>query len=109
VDRCRRFLDEMRATGRLEAPDHWRELNPELTISDEPFAERPAPYAVSAAAASRFAGQVREEGYSQVGPIVPPADVARLRGGIERVVEAGYPPFFVAVYDEFFQMFDGLQ
>ena len=109
VDRCRRFLDEARATGRLEAPDHWRELNPDLTISDEPFADRLAPHAVSAADASRFTGRVRDEGYSLIGPIVPAAAVARLRRGIERVVEAGYPPFFVAVYDEFFQIFDGLQ
>ena len=107
--RCCRFLKLMREAGHVEDPDYWRALNPELTISDQPFSVRRIPYSVTDDEARGFVQQVHEDGYLHTSPLLPHADVGRLKNGIERVAGAGYPAIFACVYDEFYQAFDGLQ
>ena len=88
--------------------DFWRRLNPHLTISERPFAAMPPRVHADAAVVSRAARQIVDEGYLQTPPLVPAGLVDGLRGAAVRVVEAGFPPVFACVYDEFYQAFSGL-
>jgi hypothetical protein len=90
-------------------PDFWRALNPELTVTEFPLAERrPRPAAVPALA-ERCREQIIADGYLATPPLIPADELARLARGIERVVEAGFPSPLAAVYDEYFNIFNGLE
>ena len=90
-------------------PDFWRRLNPELTISDEPFT-RPRPRVpVAPAIVDRAKRQLVEEGYMQTPPLVVDDEAVRLRQGIERLTAAGFPSGMGCLYDEFYRAFQGLE
>ena len=50
-----------------------------------------------------------EEGYLITPPIVPIDELARFVRGIERVVAAGFPSALAALYDEYYNLFAGLE
>lgn len=100
--RLERRLDEIRH------PDFWRALNPELTISDFPLAARHRRLTPSAEALSRCRPQLLEDGYLQTPPLVPAEEVSRLAAAIERIVANQLPPALAAVYDEYYNIFSGL-
>jgi hypothetical protein len=105
------LVSELRLRARLHDarnPDFWRALNPQLTISDHPFASAPAAVVVDPDAVTRAILQLDEDGYCQAPPIVPPERILPLRLGIERIVAAGFPSTLACVYDEFYQAFGGL-
>ncbi len=89
-------------------PDFWRALNPELTISDFPLAARRARPAATSDIATQCRAQVIADGYFVTPPLIPADELARLVTGIERVVAAGFPSALAAVYDEYFNIFSGL-
>jgi hypothetical protein len=105
--RAERFLRAHAADVR--DPEFWRRLNPGLTISERPMAAAPAPLAVDQSTTARAARQIVDEGYFQTPPVVPVERLAALRAGAGRVVDAGFPPGFACVYDEFYQAFQGLE
>lgn len=82
-------------------PQTWVELVPELTIGDGtgamPFEVEP----LDDEAIGRLASDVEESGYFEIPRVLDPGFVGRLRDGVERVRAAGWPPVFVAVFDEF--------
>jgi hypothetical protein len=90
-------------------PDFWRALNPDLTISDFPLAARHERAAPSAAAVSQCRDQLVAEGYLRTPPIVPRGETARLAAGIERIVAEGLPSALAAVYDEYYNVFSGME
>jgi phytanoyl-CoA dioxygenase PhyH len=92
----------------IESPDFWRRLNPHLTITDTPFANRPAAYAFSSRDIERARLQICEDGYLQSGPGVAAADCLALSTAIERIIEARYHPMFLAVYDEYWRVMQGI-
>ena len=49
--------------------------------------------------------QLKEEGYAQFDSILDLREVSMLREGIERLAEKNLSPPFIAVYDEFWQLF----
>ena len=87
--------------------DYWRTLNPRLTITSRPLA-RSIPYPeVGSEMAERCLASLLQDGYFQIPPVVPGSLLANLSAGIDRVVRAGFPPFFACVYDEFYRAFAG--
>jgi hypothetical protein len=85
-------------------PEFWRSLNPQLTITDEPFAPRVVPRKISHADALIHADFLQEEGYLQAPPLFTPEEVEPLRLGVQRVVDAGLPSGMAWLYDEFYLM-----
>jgi hypothetical protein len=104
--RYTRALDKL--GPRLIDPDYWRELNPELTVSNDPPASRVTPYPTGWAASPRCHARLREEGYFLSPPIIPADLVVRLRTAVERIVARGLPPGCALMYDEFYQVYAGV-
>ncbi len=104
--RAERFLQGHR--DQAADAGFWRALNPQLRISDRPFAAAVTPARVEPAVTERAARQLVEEGYCQTPPILAAEAIAPLKTGVERVVAAGFPPVFTCVYDEFYRAFAGL-
>lgn len=94
--------------ARLRDPGFWRELNPELTVSDEP------PIARARILDDRWAGDaeaqthLRTEGFLVAPPIFDSDDCARLRAAVTRIVDAGLPPGCALVYDEIYRVITSL-
>jgi hypothetical protein len=105
--RSERFLRAH--AGQVRDPAFWRGLNPQLTITERPLSVGIDPLRVDAAVAARAARQIVDEGYFHAPSVIPPARLAALRVGAERVVAAGLPSGFTCVYDEFYQAFHGLE
>jgi hypothetical protein len=101
--RYRRTLERLR--DRIPDPAYWRALNPDLTITDEPLSRGLVPFDLPPMDAEAIRDCLRIDGYVVLPPVVPPAEIARLRRAIERVVDAGFPPGFVLVYDDFYQLY----
>jgi hypothetical protein len=101
-----RHLTRMR--DHLRAADYWRDLNPHLTITDDPFSSNPHCCKIALDEPGRYSEQICREGYLQTPALLDRAALARLRSGIERVVRAGFPSVFACVYDEFYAAFEGL-
>jgi len=88
----------------IESPDLWRRINPHLTITDTPFADRRADYDFSPGDIERARLQICEDGYLHTGPGVSMQDCRALSTAIERIIEARYHPMFLAVYDEYWRV-----
>lgn len=94
--------------AQIESPDLWRRINPHLTITDAPFADRGTEYEFASHDIERARLQICEDGYLQSGPGVPVNDCHALSLAIQRIVEARYHPMFVAVYDEYWRVLRGI-
>lgn len=92
----------------IRDPDYWRSLNPELTVSDHPWRKKEKLYPIGDDVPSTCRKHLLEEGYLQTGPIVPSSDTRRLVRAMDRISAEGYPPLFICVYDEYYQLFAGL-
>ncbi len=83
--------------------DFWRELNPDLSISEHPFqVSQPAPQPASSLL-EEYRERMAEEAYFQTEPTLPPEMLASMRQAIESVKAAGLPAMFAFVYDVFYQ------
>jgi hypothetical protein len=90
---------------RLLDPAFWRELNPELTVSDQPPATGATAYVNDWASTDFCQERLRTEGYFLTPPIVPASMVVRLRAAVERIVAYGLPPGCALLYDEFYRVY----
>ena len=70
----------------IENIEFWRALNPECTISDNPWPEAPEPYQISPEEMAEHASTMRREGYFQTRPIIPQEDLDTLGKCIINVV-----------------------
>lgn len=91
----------------LEDIDFWRRLNPQLSISNNPFDKSFASYDLSEKESARCMRQVTEEGYLQTGPMLPGPLIRKLSSGIQKVFRLGVPGPFAFVYDEYWQALGG--
>jgi hypothetical protein len=91
-----------RMHDRLRDPQFWRDLNPQLTISETAIGPSVQPLPVSAEQADHHAAFLMEEGYLQTPPLFPIADITLLREAVERIVALGLPSGLAWVYDEFY-------
>jgi Phytanoyl-CoA dioxygenase (PhyH) len=89
---------------RIESPGMWRALNPQLSVTADPFAGVRGPFAFSPEDLAGSVARVKEEGYYQTRPAVPAELCRKLSEGVKNIVAAGIHPIFLAVYDEFWQV-----
>lgn len=85
--------------------DYWRALNPNCTISNQPFQGFSELSALKQEEIDEYALQLREEGYFQTMPVIPNNTLWKMQQCIENVRKVGYPPTFALVYDVFYQAF----
>ncbi len=95
--------------GDVRHPDFWRALNPELSITEFPLRVRRERPAATLDLADRCRTQIIRDGYLATPPIIPADELARFARGVERVVAAGLPSALAAVYDEYYNLFAGLE
>jgi len=95
-----RLLGQLPKAG---SEEFWRQLNPDLSISQYPFqVASPAPQP-PAALLSEYRDRMQQEAYFQSEPCLPAEMLASMRRAIESVREAGLPALFAFVYDIFYQ------
>lgn len=84
--------------------DYWKALNPELSITRNPFQRKTEVYQLAEQQMAQQIRQITQEGYLQTPPLIPRTNTERLAQCVLKVVDAGFPPIFVFVYDEFWQI-----
>lgn len=89
-------------------PDYWRALNPHLTISDTPCAHL-APLEIPQAVVDDCRDQLASEGFFVTPPVITEARMAPVRRAITTLAEHEIPTGFACLYDEYYQLFEGLQ
>ena len=94
--------------AQIESADFWRRINPHLGVTDTPFADRPTTYEFAARDIARARQQICEEGYLHSGPGVSAADCQALSTAMGRIIEAKHHPMFLAVYDEYWRVLQGI-
>jgi phytanoyl-CoA dioxygenase PhyH len=92
----------------IESADFWRQMNPHLAITDTPFSDRPTTYEFSSRDIERAPLQICEDGYLQSGPGVSADDCQALSTAMRRIIEARYHPMFLALYDEYWRIMQGI-
>lgn len=96
-------LSEEDTTTRLAQAgdlDYWRQLNPQLTIggTGEPSVAESAPWPADVLDA--HVRHLATAGYLQAAPFLDPERIIALRTAVERLRAAGWPPVFLFVYDQ---------
>lgn len=94
--------------SQIESIDYWRALNPQCTITDDPWPLQPGRYPVSSANTARYLDSIRTEGYFQTEPLVPAADLDVLGRCIENVYRAGHSTTYALLYDQFYHVLAGI-
>jgi len=89
--------------------EFWRSICPQLSISESPLDSHMQPYPVSPSDVQKAEQQVLEEGYFQIGPVVPRQETKLLTDAVRTVVDHGFPAPFVLVYDQVWQMLSRLE
>lgn len=90
-------------------PAFWTRLNPHLTVSATPFRSDHATFAaVTPDVVDRALTQLDTSGFFATPPVVPESRMAPMRRAMDTLAELGIPTGFAAVYDEYYQCFDGL-
>jgi len=110
-DAVRELLNDLRLSAaetkvRYEqavSASYWRELVPTLGCSGTHL-ECEALFSVDAAAIRETAGRFAEEGYFKLSPLIAPALVERMRAAVAAVQDAGWPPVFAWIFDEFWSV-----
>lgn len=87
----------------IDSPDFWRQLNPHLSISQTPFASPSASYSCSERDQQKALKQMVLDGYLQTSPAIPAERCQALSQAVRRIIEAGYHPNYVTLYDEYWQ------
>src|SRR5262249_1948229 len=88
--------------------EFWRSLCPQLSINERPLGSH-LPYTVSPRDVSKAGQQVLNEGYFQIGPVVPRQETKLIADAVRTVVDHGFPAPFILVYDQVWQMLSSLE
>jgi hypothetical protein len=103
VEYFSRWEADPRLRARAASQEFWRGLCPGLSITDRPFQPGGAPLDLDGDTIAAAVACVRREGYLTTGPVLEQATCNVLADAVLRVVDAGYHPLFLAVYDEFWR------
>lgn len=98
----------MNGLNEFTTAEFWETLNPDLSITTTPFADRSKDFEFDDAEIDESSLQIKEEGYFKTGPVIGKSEVEPVAGAIEKIVACGLPPVFVFVYDEVWQVFGRL-
>ncbi len=85
---------------------YWQDLNPHLHITQAPAFT--APLTLSQERLEAISDTLHHDGYLHQGPVFEEKDITPLRLGIETLVAHGWPPAFIYVYDESWNLFHKL-
>ena len=85
----------------------WLGLNPSLTITEHPLVDC-SPYVCSNEDLARSAADLRENGYFQTNPVIPPTQCEPLANAVIKLIDNGIHPLFSLVYDQFWQVLQNL-
>lgn len=91
--------------SKAEEIDYWRTLNPNSTISNQPFQGFSEFSPLKEEEINEYALQLREEGYFQTIPTIPTTILHEMHECVENVISAGFPATFALVYDVYYQAF----
>ena len=83
--------------------EYWRTLNPQSSITENPFPADATPYEVSDDMDVHLE-QLKREGYFQTSPIVPEADRSKLIEIIQTVVGENILSTYALLYDDFYHV-----
>lgn len=89
----------------IEDVNFWRGIKPDSAVTDCKLATLESESCSAGQEAVRYAAQLREEGYFQTTPVIPPAMLQEMSECIRTVREHGFPVMFSLVYDVFYQAF----
>jgi hypothetical protein len=98
-----RWEADPRLRASAASDEFWRGLCPGLTITDRPFQPPGAPFEFDGETTGGAVACVRRDGYLTTGPVLEQGTCNLLADAVLRVVDAGYHPLFLAVYDEFWR------
>ena len=87
----------------IEDIEYWRSLNPQSSITENPFPAGATPYEVSDDMDIHL-DQLKREGYFQTSPIVPETDRTRLISIIETMVGKDLLSTYALLYDDFYHV-----
>jgi Phytanoyl-CoA dioxygenase (PhyH) len=85
------------------SPQYWRDLNPQMSVSEKCDFDILESSPLNASQIAEQVKNLNEEGYFRTPHAL--TNVAQLRGCIETLREAGWPPVFSFVYDQFWAIF----
>jgi hypothetical protein len=83
-----------------EDPAYWRALNPDLSVCSRPSPAVHERAPLTEASLAHVQSQLDADGYLQVPPLFAADDVGALARAVERLRSEGWPPAFVFVYDQ---------
>jgi hypothetical protein len=84
--------------------DFWRSICPQLSISETIDEQSTAPYRVEIREVQKARAMIIEDGYFQVGKLIPTRDISAIAEAVCTLVESGFPAPFICVFDEFWQI-----
>lgn len=94
---------------RFDQRSTWTELNPQLSLSDQPF-QAGLRFEFESADAERAVAQASLEGYLQSrSPVIPERLCQALSQAVETLLAHRFHPIYVALYDEYWQVMQGIQ
>jgi len=83
---------------------YWQALAPDLTLTDGPLSPVP-PIPFAGDRLSQMSDRLHHDGYIAEPPVFDEAVLAPLRTGLARLVAEGWPPAFIYIYDQPWQVF----
>lgn len=86
--------------------EYWKNLNPHLNVSECP--KFSTPIDMSADRLDEISDTIHHDGYLHQAPLFEAEDIKILRLGVENLVAHGWPPAFIYVYDEPWDLFHKL-
>lgn len=90
--------------SKIQDLSYWQTLAPDLTITEGRIASVEA-VSFDDERMAQMSDRLHHDGYIYEPPTVPQDLIVRLRHGIEALVQAGWPPAFIYVYDQPWQVF----
>ena len=85
----------------VRRPAYWRELNPELSVTDHFDMRAIRARKISAAERRSALQNLKSAGYFQIDDLYPASLMQRLKRGVEIIQQNDWPPMFVYIYDEY--------
>jgi len=86
---------------------YWKKINPHLNVRDRPVFSQVLD--IDTERLNDISDRIHHDGYIHQDPLFDQAVIEPLRKGVEKLVELGWPPAFIYVYDEAWDLFQKLE
>lgn len=95
-------------SDKFQSIKYWRELNPQCSISDNPWPSKINSFQIQPEEIGTHVEQIIKDGYFQTNAIIPKDLLAPLIKCIVNLVRAGHRTTYALLYDEFYHVLSGL-